>query len=1189
MGASGIGVSNYGYSGSMPSGMDNNIRYQDQLEVQKINQYHDAMEAQQRQMAANRTIGAMSPRMYGHGSDELASRLYRRQSYLSSQSAIGGVTKGVTDLSSYQAASFGLSKVGGLAGFALPMVVANVAAKPIIRGIDNGMNNHRDAMGTAADFDVYRNSLGFKGGMSFQQSTAAGYAMRSEMGKSNFFSKGEMERIHKIGMSNGMLNSLGGADSGTMKQYKENFQKLSKTTEEIVKTMKTTIEGGMSVMKELQSAGFSGAGLQNQVKSIAASAKANGTSVQNVMSQAAQGAAAVQGTPWSTSTGASLYTHGMTQAHNMTNSASGARAVSRAGGAGQAGATIANALASQMSSGFGTKYAAYMMNNDGTLNRDRLEKVMSNEASAIDIVNGAGSRGAAMGPSGRVMFESNKQKMYDAMSPDEMSKVSRSMFDQWSIGRGGTKQARSMVWAKMWGSNSREVDLLHSYNMRAGSLDRTDAYKYINEAASVNSRVTSGPRRGLGGAIDAVSDFGEAVGEGMYDAMSSKSMQKKYAKAKKYMKYAGVGAGIGLAASARGAFALSAGGFAPLGASLAAVSTIGGAAAGMALAGAKEGTNGGWVGNILRKTGLADEYETFSTANYSDPTKGLEYAMGLSGNLATTRGAKVIQERGYGYVQSLNIKATQGDAAAGLKTLQGLGFQGASASSQAAIRAGLIQGSVSIGGMKNIVKDSNFLRSIGVKPGTKEAIAISNWSQKTIEDNIAGMDSHHRKAEERVAKAKGNYKAVVKDMSQSDITTAEKEGKRAYTRYEEVMGNSSLMSELGLKGNASFSKYQSALQSNGTGIGTVTTSKGAREYALLAEETKKANSGYGAGSTGVSLDRAQANLVSSINAGVNFGKTGGSFEDYRKAVVVSAGVGMAAGAVGGLGIVSAPMAVAGGVIGGVVGGVAAYGNSMNKRLGNKLNKFGIDIETDAGKLAYARAIKSGKGDVYNAALKNFKGNGGTDEGWNKYYKSVSDDIDAFDSTSYINKASRGLDTRDKQLAAKFKGNTAKSDAAAAAMKDLKLINSGKYKGTAKEMVMNNAAYYNENGFGDETSLNAFAGKASLSSLVAMEVNTPAAKKEERIYETVTKNIAIEKATNKLDEYVKKNTKESFWSGKKTVDDSIYDDPKYRELATAKEKALEDLVQVKDGGGTSARQTVINPPTVSYWNNNWAVR
>ena len=483
----GFGPANFASQGGDPfSAFDNRIKYQDMVRYQMISQYHqDVVRPATMTLSQQRAVATQARFQYGvaGGQDP---RFYERQAQMKRMAYSGSLTGGVMDLAMWGAtdmltgAAFGWGTGGikaglamtGMGGMAASAAIAAVPAYFVGRGISNAMDKRRTIQSIAGDLDQYRDQLGFSGGLSFDRSTQLATRINSSMSApGQFFSKTQQQEIHKIALSNNMISAKGGGiNSGSIKQYQKNLEDLISTTQDIVKLLNTTKEGGLSVIQELRKSGF---GNIQQIKQQVATAKAiggvTGLGAQNMMQIGAAGAMAVQGTSWSAAAGAGAYQMGAASAQQIaTSGRAGAYAVDRVGGVAQAGGVIGRFAMNFMQSGIGHRMAAYALDpSTEGINNEKMSRLLSGKMSGYDIVTGGNQVGYALGEN-RVRFGMMKEDMFNQMSEMEKTKFVSAGFSAWSKQRPYSSfKNKAWVFAGLYTNDPREQRLIYE-NLRTG-------------------------------------------------------------------------------------------------------------------------------------------------------------------------------------------------------------------------------------------------------------------------------------------------------------------------------------------------------------------------------------------------------------------------------------------------------------------------------------------------------------------------------------------------------------------------------------------------------------------------------------------------------------------------------------------------------------------------------------------------
>ncbi len=476
----GFGPANYQYQGApedpMSQGFNSQLSYQDMMRFQMISQYQNRTPDQitpQMGMNQQRMI-ATDPRFQYGLSEGQDTRMYARQAEMSRMAYSGAFANllpniamwsGAEMLSKAGLATLGMRGIGAgiLGSFALPMAMTAFPAYHINKGVQDTMQRQRMMHSVASDVEAYGAQLGM-GGISYNQASVLGADLTNTMTQpGQFFNPEQMMRIHKIGVANNMISGRGGSGTNSsIQQYSKNFKELVSTTEEIVKMLNTTIEGGMSVINELRGAGF---GNIRQIKAQVQQAKAFGTVTglgsQNMMLIGAAGAQAAQGTPWAPATAANMYQTAAASASVLAQgSPAMANAVQRVGGIAAAGSIMANATMNMMSSGYGVKMAAYMMKPDGSVDQGRMDRLLGGGVSPYEITTQANALGYAMGTN-RVMFNRFRYDMFNNMDPNKQRLLQQQTFNAWRSGKGGNLEQQAWVYAGKYANTMPEQEFLY--------------------------------------------------------------------------------------------------------------------------------------------------------------------------------------------------------------------------------------------------------------------------------------------------------------------------------------------------------------------------------------------------------------------------------------------------------------------------------------------------------------------------------------------------------------------------------------------------------------------------------------------------------------------------------------------------------------------------------------------------------
>jgi len=480
------------------SPFDNTINYQNMARYQMVTQYNQYQPipsfsyplAQQRKMLLD------SRYSYGdtYGIYDTAA-YYNRNAALQRTAYSAAIGSSAANWMAWGAASAGTAAagIGGITGFFAPLILTSPLSSIITKRAQETLDRQKYMQSIALDLQINRERLGMRG-ITYNEASSAGMVisnwMMSEKGR--FFNPEQMLRIQKIGIASGLLTA-GGRNAGTIQQYVQNVKDLISATEDIVKTLQTTADGALSLMKELNNTGFTSLNqIKQQVKMAKAIGGMTGIGTQNAFQLGAAGAQAVQGTPWNAAVGASMFQMGGVAARAISaSSAQGAYAVERAGGIAQAGAIIAGTQMNILQSAIGTRMAAYIMNPNGTLNQNRLSELLAGKPTAYQVVSGANATGFAMGQD-RVRFEMFKGDLWNQLSDTERISLTRQAFRLWGQGRYGSLENKAWVFAGQYTNDLNSRRIFYESLIGPSGAGFLAAESYYNQLMEVE-RARSGP------------------------------------------------------------------------------------------------------------------------------------------------------------------------------------------------------------------------------------------------------------------------------------------------------------------------------------------------------------------------------------------------------------------------------------------------------------------------------------------------------------------------------------------------------------------------------------------------------------------------------------------------------------------------------------------------------------------------
>jgi hypothetical protein len=507
---------------------------EDMMRYQMISQYQQNITNPQARYASNQMQQVMSANrfQYGVGENQPENRFYRRQAELKRSAFSSSLTGVVASQAAFELSSVGLTAAGIGGGFMGGMVApALMAVAPmyfINKGIQNSLERQRVMQGMSADIEQYRSNIGMPN-MSYGTANQLGNnLMGSAFNKGQFFNPQQQMDVLKTALSNDMLTSKGkGMATGDIQTFQKNFKELLSTTEMIVKTLKTTKEGGLAMIKEMQQQGY---GTMGQVQTGVAKAQAygniTGLGSQNLLQIGAAGAAAVQNTPWMASAGAGMYQTGTALAGIMARSgAKNNQTIQMAGGVAQAGATIANAQMNVLQSGMGSRVMAYVMNSKGELDTGRFNRLMRGGVSGYEVNMGAANTGHGLMMSGdRVLFERKKNELLNQMAnsnPEFIGRATQATFQAWGANRRGSTAAQAQAFARQFAGGSDRVENLiadyirapKAYGLLSSELSAIRAGE--NQIAAPESGFTKGLKRAEWGLFGGLINAGGAAASGV--------------------------------------------------------------------------------------------------------------------------------------------------------------------------------------------------------------------------------------------------------------------------------------------------------------------------------------------------------------------------------------------------------------------------------------------------------------------------------------------------------------------------------------------------------------------------------------------------------------------------------------------------------------------------------------------------
>jgi len=541
----------YRYAGSPPEsamnpmaiGFSNLIEQSAMMRQQnQIAQYEQMVTAPiNMSLATHRQIATQPRFQYGvmGGQDQIAYRLreqYSNQSfgaqalataasfgvYGAGSAAAGGVMGGITG------AAAGWGSAAALATGAAAFAGGIAIGAPFIALGNTAAKRARWTHDIASDVRSY--SKRFTGGQGFGEEGTKALAgdMMETMMQGGFFDKETQLKMHKMALSGGMLKGT------NIEQYKKNFDDLKKNVKDVIMLMNTTMEGGMSIIKELQGTGFSSpTSVKNQIARSKGLGEITGIGAQNMMNIGASAAQASAGTGWQPAVAARFAQENVAITSIMAQNSTGmAQAVTNMGGVANASSALGAAMMNISRSGMGIQTAAYLMDpKTKELNVDRMNRLMSGKVSGAEIVEGAnvyGSSGEMGGASNRVLIERDAMRMRNKLNPMQQIMEARGTYSAWAQQRGGINETSAFAFAKMYTQNTAQADLLSQQligRMPVGEMRAAvEGQRFAMKASQIDTRAGAfgaSVRGAVGGLNDSFNAAADMLGTGAGGALGN--------------------------------------------------------------------------------------------------------------------------------------------------------------------------------------------------------------------------------------------------------------------------------------------------------------------------------------------------------------------------------------------------------------------------------------------------------------------------------------------------------------------------------------------------------------------------------------------------------------------------------------------------------------------------------------------
>lgn len=278
--------------------------------------------------------------------------------------------------------------LGGIAGAAVGLLPA-IAAGYAVDKVAGDVADHQDVM-NFLEASSFRYATG--SGKDIDSVFGAGFNTRA---RSNIASAIKKIDINDSSMNMGDLKGI--LESGTelglftgannVEEFTKKFKDLTSTLKQVTRTLHTSLEEGMKVIKELKDQGFR---TPSEVSSIISTADvlgtASGKTAAEMLSIGRQGSEMVRGTGVAMASGSKMMMNNYSMITQMQQSGNlSEELIQQAGGVGNLAAGITGSNLNFMRSAFGRGVLLSMSNADGTLNSAAISKVAGGGASLQDL------------------------------------------------------------------------------------------------------------------------------------------------------------------------------------------------------------------------------------------------------------------------------------------------------------------------------------------------------------------------------------------------------------------------------------------------------------------------------------------------------------------------------------------------------------------------------------------------------------------------------------------------------------------------------------------------------------------------------------------------------------------------------------------------------------------------------------
>ena len=480
-----------------PGAPNNTIDYGQMMRYQTVSQFQQMMNRSSTASFYQQQQQMYNPR-FSTGAQNENWKSYQRQSEANRVGYAGAFVSGGTE---FAISSLAMAAVPGfIAGMGASLLAPIVPMAFVNYGVNRTMERQKAMISMANDLDQYRGQIGLRD-LTYTQSTMLASDLTKSMysdehNPNKFFNAKQQQEMFKIGLSNNMLSAkTKGMVTGDIKQFEKNTKELFEATEIIVKTMNTTLQGGMSIIKEMQMKGFGTVGqIRNSVTQAQGYGFMTGIGAQNILQVGATGANSTAGTTWNPQSGSNMYMMGAAQVSTLARSGISQDVITRLGGIGQAGGAMGQMQMNILKSGMGRWVSAYLMNPTGGLSESAFDRLAAGKVGAYEMVTKGGQNFNNLSPSERFMWRRRQGEMLNDLvqDPTKAGVAAYQTYKTWSQQYWmANSEATAQAFGQMWGGGDTDAgNLLADWAYRPKAFGEMEAGR---TAANVFGRRVVGP------------------------------------------------------------------------------------------------------------------------------------------------------------------------------------------------------------------------------------------------------------------------------------------------------------------------------------------------------------------------------------------------------------------------------------------------------------------------------------------------------------------------------------------------------------------------------------------------------------------------------------------------------------------------------------------------------------------------